>query len=52
MEAVKAYLDLIQVNHTSSRLEFLELVLTLDREFLRWSTEHGEHSRSHADPQG
>ena len=51
VEAIKAYLDLIQCHCPRQRLEFLELVLALDREFVRWSIEHGERTRSNPDPQ-
>jgi hypothetical protein len=49
--AIKAYLDLIQCHSAQDRLVFLEFVLALDREFLRWSSEHGERPRSDADAQ-
>lgn len=51
VDAIKSYLDLIQCHSTSSRLEFLELALALDQVYLRWSTEHGERSRSDTDAQ-
>jgi hypothetical protein len=52
VEAIKAYLDLIQCRLTGERLRFLEFVLALDRQFVRWSNEHGERTRSDADAKG
>ena len=49
VQAIKAYLDLIQCQNSGDRLRFLEYVLALDRAMIRWSSEHGERARSDAD---
>ncbi len=50
VESIKAYLDLIQCHSPRPRLMFLELVLALDRELIRWSSEHGRSAGSETDP--
>jgi hypothetical protein len=65
LESMRTYLDLIGCHRRAARLLFLELVLAMDAEFLRWSgtpnakdrvgqpgIEHGECQRSNADTQG